>query len=173
MNDRYLIVAAVVAVFAAVVWFMDPFILSMLGFMALFWIGIPVSLFGVVSLIVARRIGSSFRPGLTILSIVTAFGCFVGLAIPTCRFVQQRGIAAAKEYPAQVAPLLEVYRQAHGAYPTSLDQLPAKPVVPRFLRRSNSYHSDGVSYSFSFVSQGSIMDSWEYSSDRKTWYHST
>jgi hypothetical protein len=106
---------------------------------------------------------------LTILFLVAAFGCFVGLAIPTNRFIQQRAVAAAKEYPAVVAPMLEAYRKTQGLYPTSLDQLPTKPSVPRLLRRPHSYRSDGLSYSFYFPAPGGLMDTWSYDSKTRQW----
>ncbi|HEY5744237.1 MAG TPA: hypothetical protein VIS99_17065 [Terrimicrobiaceae bacterium] len=173
MNGRYLILAAVVVAFAAVVWLMDPFLLFILGVAPLLWIGLPASLFAGILLLVAIRTGRSRRPALIILSVVAAFGCFVGLAIPTNHFIQQRAVAAAKEYPARVAPLLEAYRQDHGSYPTSLDQLPAKPVVPRLLRSSYGYRSDGSSYSFCFGQPGGLIDTWDYDSETQTWHLST
>ena len=173
MNGRVLILAAVTTAFAAIVWLVDPFLLFILGIAPLVWIGLPASLIAVVLLLVAIRTGRSRRPALTILSAVAAFGCLVGLAIPTNRFIQQRAVAAAKEYPARVAPLLEAYRQAHGSYPTSLDQLPAKPSVPRLLRSSYGYRSDGSSYSFCFGQPGGLIDTWDYNSETQSWYLST
>jgi hypothetical protein len=173
MNRRYWILAAVAIVFVAVVWLVDPFLLVILGVAPLVWIGLPASLIGVILLLVAIRTGRSRRPALTILSVVAAFGCLVGLAIPTNHFIQQRAVAAAKEYPAQVAPLLEAYRQLHGSYPTSLDYLPTKPSVPRLLRSSYGYQSDGSRYSFCFGQPGGLIDTWNYDSETQTWHLST
>src|SRR5438046_1511585 len=102
MNGRYLILAAAVVVFAAVVWLMDPVLLIILGVAPLLWIGLPASLIGGIILLIAIRTGRSRRPALTLLSVVAAFACFVGLAIPTNHFIQQRAVTAAKEYPARV-----------------------------------------------------------------------
>lgn len=173
MNGRYLIVAAAVVVFAAVVWFMDPFILMILGVTLFLWIGLPASLIAGTLLLVDFRTGCSRRPGLTILSIVLAFGVFIGLAIPANHFVQQGAVAAAKKYPARVAPLLEAYRLTHGSYPTSLDQLSTKPAVPRLLRSSYGYRSGSGSYSFSFAQPGGLIDTWDYDSETQTWHLST
>ena len=173
MNGRYFILAAVAVVFAAVVWLMDPFLLIILGVAPLLWIGLPALLIAGILLLVAVRAGRSRRPALTILSVVAAFGCFVGLAIPANHFVQQHSVAAAKEYPGRVAPLLEAYRQAHGSYPTSLNQLPTKPVVPRLLRSSYGYRSDGSTYSFCFGQPGGLIDTWDYDSETQTWHLST
>ena len=180
MNRRHLIRATAAAVagaalFAAVVWFMDPLFLFILGVGTLFKVCLPGLIVAVIFLFSAIRTGRSRRPALTILCAVAAFGCFVGLAIPANRFIQEHAVAAAKEYPVQIAPLLEAYRQAHGSYPTSLDQLPAKPAVPRLLSSSHGYRyrSDGLTYSFWFGQPGGMIDTWYYDSKTKTWHLST
>ena len=172
-RNRWPVIAVVfVACFIAVICCMDPFILMMLGIMVAF-IGIPALLVAGILWLLAFHHGRSNRPALTILSIVAAIGCFVGLAIPSNRIVQQRAVVAARDYPSRVAPMLEAYRSTHGAYPTNLAQLPTKPSLPRLLRVSYGYRSDGSSYSFSFPQPGGLIDTWEYSSETKTWYLST
>lgn len=79
-------------------------------------------------------------------------------------------MAEAKAYPAIIEPLLEAYRQTHGSYPTSLDQLPTKPAIPRLLRRPYGYRSDGTSYSFSFLPPDFGLDTWDYLSTTKKWH---
>lgn len=171
-DRRTIIPVVIVTFFIAVVFYMDPFILLMLAIVVA-WIGIPALPVAGILWLFAFHYGRSNRPALTILSIVAAFGCFVGLAIPSNRFVQQRAVVSAKDYPSRVAPLLEAYRSIHGAYPTNLAQLPAKPSLPRLLRSDYSYRSDGSSYSFSFRQPGGLINTWEYSSETKTWYLST
>jgi hypothetical protein len=171
MNKRYWIFARVVAVFAAAVWFMEPLLLSVLAAVPLFWIGIPLVLLALIRLITALRSGNSTDPAVRLFSAVAAVGCFFGLAIPANGFFRQRAVAAAKEYPAQVAPLLEAYRQTQGSYPASLDQLPARPAVPRLLRNYYGYNSEGGSYSFRFSPR--LGHSWEYDGTTKTWRLST
>lgn len=173
MNGRYLILAAAAAAYAAVLWFADPFLLVLFGVGPLLWIGLPASLIAVVLLFSAIRTGHSRRPAIKILSVVAAFGCLAGLAIPANHFLQQRAVADAKEYPLRIAPLLEAYRQAHGSYPVSLDQIPSKPSVPRLLRSSYAYHSDGKSYSFCFGKPGGLIDTWNYDSETQAWHLST
>lgn len=172
-KNRWPFVAVVfIACFIGVVWCMDPFILVMLSILVAF-IGIPALLVAGILWLFAFRHGRANRPALTILSIVATFGCFVGLAIPSNRFVQQRAIIAAKNYPSRVAPMLEAYRTTHGAYPTSLAQLPAMPSLPRLLRSPFGYRSDGSSYSFSFPQPGGFINTWEYYSETKMWNLST
>ncbi len=168
-----MILAAVTSAFAAVVWFVDPFLLIVLGVAPLVWIGVPASLVAGILLLVAIRTGRSRRLALTVLSVVGVFAGLVGLAIPTNHFIQQRAVTVAKAYPTQVADLLEAYRQAHGSYPTSLDQLPNKPSLPRLLRNSYGYRSDGRSYSFCFDQPGGLIDTWNYDSETQQWHLST
>jgi len=173
MKKQFYLAAVIIAVFAAVVWFMDPLFLFILGVAPLLWIGLPATLLGVILLLVAVRTGRSRRPSLIILSIVCGFACFVGLAIPTNHYIQTQAVAAAKAYPERIAPLLEQYRRVHGAYPASLDQLPPRPRVPRLLRSNYGYHSDGQHYTFSFPQPGGMIDVWDYSSETHTWHLSS
>ena len=162
-------IVAVVAAFAAIVWFMDPLLLPGFGLWAFVWIGLPASIVAVTKLRDAN--GRISRPSLTILCAVAAYVCLVVIAVPTNRYIQERAVADAKAYPALVAPMLEAYKQAHGSYPTSLDQLPAKPRVPRLLR--NRYHSDAEHYRFWFPQPGGLISSWEYDSKDQKWNYSS
>lgn len=107
------------------------------------------------------------------LTSVGALAILAGVAWPLNHFAQERAVTAAKAYPERVAPLLDAYRQAHGSYPTSLDQLASKPTVPRLLRRSYGYRSEGSRYSFSFLQPGGMIDTWDYDSTSKEWHLST
>lgn len=91
-------------------------------------------------------------------------------------FVANRGVfalaeARAKAYPSRVAPLLEAFRQTHGAYPASLSQIASLPRPPYLLSGSDyqsSYYSDGPSYSYSFLAPGGFA-SWHYNSQSSAW----
>ena len=97
----------------------------------------------------------------------------MGLMLPINGFIQERAVTAAKAYPARIAPLLEVYRKSHGFYPMKLDELPSKPSVPRLLRSSYGYRSNGHHYTFCFPQPGGIIDVWDYDSETKSWHLST
>ena len=172
MKKRFCFAAVVVALFAAVVWFMDPFSLVIFGLAPLVWIGLPASLVAVILLLVAVHTGRSRRIPINILLSVLGFACFVGFAIPANNFIQERAVADAKAYPARVAPSLEAYKKTHGVYPSNLDQLSSKTLLPRLMRHFG-YQSDGQSYSFMFPQPGGLIDVWIYDSKTSEWHLST
>lgn len=172
MNGKQLTLGLGLALYGGVVWFADPFLI-VLGFAAVLWGGVPVAFIAACMLFSAVCTGRSRQPALTMLAVAASAMLLTGLAWPLNHLVQERAVAAAKAYPERVAPLLEAYRQAHGSYPASLDQLPAKPAVPRLLRGLSGYHSDGRSYSFYFPQPGGMIDTWDYDSDSKQWHLST
>ena len=162
MKKRFYIAAAVVALFTATVWFMNPFLFLFSAIPLLIWFGPPVTIYAVVCLLIAVQKGRPRREPLTILSVVFGVACFVVLYWD----IQERAVDGAKAYPALVAPMLEAYKQAHGTYPTNLDQLASKPSLPRLLRR-NSYYSDGQKYYFNF--RGRFITTWYYDSGNRFW----
>ncbi len=167
------ILAPVIACFTATVWFMDPFLRSVLVFGGIVWLAGPCLAIGVALLLAAAIAGRPCR-GRLILVLSVVFVCALGVtASPIIGVLQARAVLAAKEYPAQVAPLLDAYRQAHGAYPMDLDKLPQKPRVPRLLRGPNRYRSDGQHYSFWFPKPGGLIDTWHYDSETHSWHLST
>jgi hypothetical protein len=172
MEKRHLKAALLIVLFAALAYWADPLLLKFLGLVPLLWIGLPVALFGVVRLLASIRTGGSRESGLALLCAVLKFGCFVALVIPANHFMQERAVAAAKAYPDSVVPLLEAYRDVHGAYPTSLDQVHAAPPLPRLLRSRWGYHSDGKAFTFSFPQPG-MFGGWQYHSERMVWHLST
>jgi hypothetical protein len=172
VNRRLVIVAITLSLIAAAC-FVDPFLLGIIVIGASFWIGAPIFAVGLFMLLIAARRQQSLAPARKILlGIVTAV-CIGGAAMLTNHFVQERAVVAAKAYPEQIAPLLEAYRQKHGVYPTSLDELPSKPRVPRLLRSSYGYRSDGHTYTFSFPQPGGLIDTWGYDSETRAWHLST
>lgn len=159
------------AVYTAVIFWMDPLFVTILSHYGLRFLALPAAAIAVIFLLFAAGTRRPCRPPLILLLWILIISSLVAAAPPANLVIQERAVANAKAYPARVAPLLEAYRQTHGAYPTSLSQLPSKPFVPRLLRRSYGYHSDGTSYSFRFPI--SIMDSWEYDSKTQKWHAST
>ena len=94
-------------------------------------------------------------------------------AVPINGAILNREFIVAKAYPDLVAPFLEQYRQQHRAYPSSLEQLPPHPPVPRLLRtQGGSYSSDGFSYYFSLSNPAGFIDYWDYNSGTREWRRS-
>lgn len=174
MKPRHWVLAASsVAAFVAIVCIADTIVLEFLCVAALVWIGLPAVVVGVFRLIFRADSPQLRRHWKNVLYGVAAYACLVGLAIPVNRYVHEFGVGEAKDYPAQVAPLLEAYRKAHGVYPKSLDQLPSKPAPPRLLRDPRSYHSYGDFYTFSFSKPGGMFEGWVYDSRMRRWWLST
>jgi len=165
-------IPALIATLAFIVWFVDPFLVG--AFMSLpLLAAIPCFVIGLVWLVVSRTQGRSIPQPCILIFTAFAMACLAWPTLTANRWVHQRAADAAKHYPEQVSPLLEAYRREHGAYPRSLDQLPSKPPMPRLLRKSYSYKSDGRTYSFSFAQPGGLIDTWHYDSETHTWYLET
>ncbi len=169
VSGRRLICSGVGLTLALVIWLADPLLLTILVFAALFYAALPLTGVGVVFFLYARAIHASPSFALRFLVTILIGSALLGVSVPLNRLVQAQAEALAKDYPARVAPALEAYRQTSGAYPSSLDQLPSKPFVPRLLRRPFGYRSDGKHYSFSFPVPGGMIDVWDYSSQTKNW----
>jgi hypothetical protein len=163
----------VLLVFALTIFYVDPFLLQLMGLAAVVWIGPPLLVLGLLLLIYARIFRRSYRSGVQCVTVSIAFACIVGLAIPLNHLVMERAVATAKKYPEKVAPFLEEYRTAHGGYPESLELIKNKPSVPRLLRRSYGYRSNGNSYEFTFPQPGGLIDTWNYYSNTASWSLST
>lgn len=172
-RHHWVLATAAVVAFVGIFYFADTFLLEVLGMVALVWIGLPATVVSVFRLLFLADSPQLRRHWRNVLYGVGAYACLLGLAIPINRYVHEFGVDQAKEYPAQVAPLLEAYRQAHGSYPKSLDQLPSKPPLPRLLRKTHSYRSRGDFYMFSFSKPGGMFEGWIYDSRRRAWWLST
>jgi hypothetical protein len=145
----------------------SPFLL-MYGVIGWVAAGVPAAIVTIGLLVTATRRGESVGPPLVVLGVILGCACFLGVAVPLNHLVQKRAVAAAKEYPPRVAQLLESYRETHGIYPKSLNDLPSHPRLPRLLRYGD-YHSNGKSYSFWFPDPTTLGDHWNYSSERPEW----
>jgi hypothetical protein len=147
--------------------------LFILVYFGLLWLAAPFAAVALVILVFAAASKRWLRPPILLLTGVFVIAGLMAVALPINGFIQERAVIAAKAYPERVAPLLEQYRQQHGTYPTTLDQLPSYPHVPRLLRSSYGYRSDGQHYTFTFPQPGGMIDVWDYSSETHTWHLST
>lgn len=148
--------------------FVDPDFLTAL--FLFWWICLPAGVVAAFLLVVAIRTGRSRTPALTILALIGGGCFFFFLVAPVSNFAARRADSDARDFPTRIAPLLESYRKANGSYPANLEQLSAKPSVPRLLRHSRDsragYDSDGTLYSFQLVENFHI---WIYDSDTQAW----
>lgn len=163
------LIGTAVLAYLAALWFVEPFLWLALGIAVLVFLGGPLLLYGLVRVIYDCKSGSH-GTGLRVIRWVAVMTVFIVLGVLANRFVYARAEAAAFAYPAQVTPLLEAYREAHGSYPTRLDDLPAKPSIPRLLRGDGSYAPWQGGYRFSFSASYDLMDSWTYDSSAGEWY---
>lgn len=171
MRTRNVVLSlAATGVFLTIVWLADPLLLVIFGLAPLLWIGVPIFVGSALFLLIAFLRGRSLRPALLIMVTVVGFACAFGLTMAANHYVQELAVESAKEYPARVESALEEYRKIHGIYPATLDRLPIKPAIPRLLRSSYGYQSDGSQYSFSFGKPGGLIDTWDYDSRTKTWH---
>lgn len=145
-------------------WFGGPFLAFWLGVTALAVIALPVMLIGLQRWTFARE-EKTRHTGMAFTGFGVLFAVLIGIAIPLNEEVWSHQPEAAFAYPLQVAPLLEAYRQEHGGYPASLDDLPTKPRVPRLLQIGSGYKSDENRYTFSFY----LPDT----PDRPPWFYSS
>ena len=165
-------IAGFAAAYMGVIWFADPFWL-LLASISLLWLAVPLVTVTLIILLYRTRAGLSERPALNALALYAAIGLLLGIARPVNHYAQDRAVIAAKDYPARVAPLLEAYRQLRGTYPANLDQLPSHPRVPRLLRTTYGYRTDGLHYRFTFSKPGGLIDVWDYDSNTHTWHFSS
>lgn len=158
--------------FAAIVWWVDPFVLRVLIFFGVA-LGLPVSLLTAYLLARARRQGRSITPLVQVLRVFAYMVVLGFLAWPLNQYVYQRAIAEAKAWPQILLPHLESYRIAHGTYPRSLRDLPSHPPLPRLIGK-DSYGSDGRNFSLWFGDPvGGFFDAWVYESSTGQWHFSS
>lgn len=165
----YLVLAML---FAAIVWWVDPFVLRVLIFCGVA-LGLPVALLTVFLLARARRQRRSITPLVQVLKVFACAAVLGSLALPANHYVFQRAIAEAKAWPEVLLPHLEAYRTAHGTYPRTLADLPQHPPLPRLIGE-DGYSSDGRNFRLWFGDPvGGFFDAWLYESSTGQWHLSS
>ena len=191
---RWVFLGGGMATYGALVYFGDPLLLFLLAYAGFSLVALGVAVVLILCVVVGLCQHGIGVPGVGILDVLrlvarrsipsvnrtlfplAAIGVFAGLlviSLPINKAIRRWAEAEAKAYPDLVATLLEQYRQQHGTYPYSLEELPSRPSVPRLLRGKNGYRSvgvhDGAYYSFSFATPVSTFGFWEYSSRTRKW----
>lgn len=147
--------------------------LVVIGAVGLLWIVIPLLAAAMVFWLYALRKGRSCQPAFMLFRLAAAAVLFFLLAMPLNQWVFDQEVKAAKACVEEMVPLLEDYRRQHGAWPTSLEQLPTLPPLPWLLRDPHCYRSEGDGYTFSFSQPGGLIDVWVYESKTQAWNLST
>ncbi len=155
-------------IYSAVVYYVDPILVIIFAVDGLIWIGLPLIAVCLALLLVGLYTERSIRTALMLLGWSIAIVFLAMVAIPANAFLQDHAVENAKVYSEKIDGLLEEYRRDHGAYPSSLDQIPSAPPMPRLLRR-NDYYSDGETYSLDFQVPGGLLDRWHYTSETHQW----
>ncbi len=172
MSKRWIYLGAGIAAYTALVFFGKR-----TDLLYLVPVGLVFSAAGVLNYLGIRLYsaisGRSFGERLRFNLALAAFGVVLALPFPLRVAIDRQRVSAAKAYPALVAPVLEKYRQQHGAYPDSLDELRSRPSVPGLLRGSKGYRRYGAGdYSFAFPDPTRSYGGWTYRSDNRTWSYS-
>lgn len=158
--------------FAAVVGWVDPFVLRVLAFLGAA-VGVPVALLAAFLLWRASRQGRTMAPLVQVLRVLAYAAVLGSLALPLNHYVFQRAIAEAKAWPEVLRPHLEAYRTAHGTYPRTLQDLPSHPPLPRLIGK-DGYGSDGRNFTLWFGDPGGgFFDAWVYESSTGQWHFSS
>jgi hypothetical protein len=170
---RAIIISVLIVIYALLAYSPDPFFLLVFTLGAGLWLGLPILIGCLIASLIAFFAHRSARIPIYIAATVVSIFAFSGLAIPANVYIHKQAEITAKEYPERIIPFLEAYREEHGHYPTSLDEVPNKPPLPRLLRTPHAYKSDGTTFSFFFPKPGGFLDAWHFSSDTREWQLAT
>jgi hypothetical protein len=116
------------------------------------------------------------RPKAWIIFVQVAVACLIFLplsllVIPLGKFLWGRQFAAVQAYADRISPRLESFKQAHGHYPDSLDELSDIPKVPNgvgYWVDDPGTPSEG--FSLSYPEEWGFFDACEeYSSKTRQW----
>lgn len=172
---RWILCGVSMVVYGVIVTYADPMLLFIIVYGFGLWVVMPIATVIIIVLLIMATVRrrSSFRLTRYPLLLFVVVGFLAVAALPINTRLQDWAVESAKAYPSRVAPLLKQYRQQHGKYPSTLDELPSHPRPPRLLRTKYGYQSDGPHYEFHFPQPGGMIDTWDYSSENQTWHLST
>jgi hypothetical protein len=136
--------------------------------MVIEFIAFPVFLVGLISYMLRRKLKS----GHALARRFTFFGLMLASTIVSLvpgRMIRNYDINAAKAYCEKLVPKLEAFRLAHGAYPSSIDEISNHENLPRLVENSVFYRSDGLEYSFSFGDPYGMLNGFAFDSRTQSW----
>ena len=85
------------------------------------------------------------------------------------RALVKHDIAAARTYCESLMPGIDRYRQEHGVYPLTIAVVAHGENMPRLLRNTSFYWSDGLTYGFNFGDPRGMMNFAGYNSQTRQW----
>ena len=85
------------------------------------------------------------------------------------RALVKHDIVAAKTYCESLIPAIDKYRRQNGVYPLEISTVAQDKVVPRLLRSTRFYWSDGQTYRFNFGDPRGMMNFVGYNSLTLHW----
>lgn len=164
MKTRPLLIGFLLSLFAAIAWFVPPFPLFTI-IVLLAWLVVPVIVVVFACLWLGWRRGRTVEWVMPVFKGLLIAVVFFLLLIPVNRQIFILARNDAFNFPKVIGPKLEEYRALHGAYPLALQELSHPPSLPRMMS-GQSYHSDGLSYSFRFNDQAlfGMLNTFESSS---------
>lgn len=119
-----------------------------------FFVGIPLAAISLI-LLAIPQFRSRMLPGI-------GLGVSVYLAVlltggGTADRLKRNRCHEAKAFCQSLIPLLEEYKNTHGAYPPKItDMIPPTTKLPMYLRRQEFYYSDSNDFSFGWVDSPGI-----------------
>ena len=94
------------------------------------------------------------------------------ISVPLGNIIAKSDIKKAENYCEKIIPQLEGYRKLNGSYPNDLSSVTIENKnLPRLLRGSEFYFSDGKSYYFMFPNPLEYCGECVFTSSNKKWWH--
>ena len=137
-------------------------------FMLIEFIALPVIVIGLLAYIFRHKWQWGSAVARACGSIVFVVASTVVSFVPG-RMLLKSDIAAAKGHCESLVPKLDAFRVTHGAYPSSIGELPNQEPLPRLLKGSEFYHSEGAAFSFSFGDPSGMLNGFAFDSQSKKW----
>ena len=145
---------------------------SFIHVVAVFAIGIYIGLPSLGLTIFGYLINYLFhwgKPVARIAAVMFVFTASLFISLIPGRAVTKHDIAAAKMYCESLIPGINRYHQKHGVYPLEIETVVQDMDVPRLLRNTHFYWSDGQKYSFTIGDPRGMMDFIGYHSYTRQW----
>lgn len=131
--------------------------------------GAPLVLILVIWFIIGMKRAAEIPNRLrrTFLASVIVCGSMV-VSLGTGKAIHHWEITEARNYVANMVPILDQYRNDFGKYPQNLSIIGA-PTPPKFLRQVHSYTATNNSFSFEYWDAAGMLAGYYFDSFSRTW----